>query len=1019
MARPPDVPLGAGGRAFQRLGRGIVAHPWRPVALWVILLVLALPLLAQLGHVTQNSASDLPASSPSSVAASDLARLYPTTSVASSSLLLFTGTNLTDATGQRVVLAVTSALASDPKLTEIAGVDSLYSAYAGYLAAQGTLAQAILTASLNASDPHLNTGAMAELLWGPPALFFQSWEANVTAHPSATPSSFNYPSFVAAQADEPTGSAGRGVLGDFYNGTPGIAAGFNASVALNGSGDCARLASAAGSCLASTVAANEGPLLMAFLPANTPASARFLGAAVLSDLGVGNFSNSTAWPPVTFDAVALGSGLSAPFLSQVWSAFDTAGRPPPSTSRWATAIADGPTGQYPLPIPRSVQRPFVSSDGSAELIYVSFAESDSTTTSTGASPVFNDVREIDRIVPTAVSSADPSGGIGYVQTGPAPLDADESSVLSANLAIVLPLTIAILVLITVLYFRSPVSPLVTFSGLGIAIGLGLAGLVAIALLFGKVDQTAITLENTFVLGVGTDYSIFLVARYREELRGGAESHDAVVTAVTWAGQSVATSGGTAILATLALAFSGVGLLSQWGETLSLAVFITVLVALTLVPALLTIIGPRVFWPEVGERARRVAASSRAEYVAGTGYFHRAGILARRRPAMLIVLILLVSVPLAYVAVTAPLSYDFYQQLPSAPGPTDGLAALGQHFGPGDAFPMQILMTFPAPLIQGSTPNASEFVELSQITATVEGTAGVASVQSPIGPDGAGLSEWLAYGSDLPGTQAQLIGTLAPYLGTDGQTIVLTVTPASSGLSTSAVSLLRTLEDEVPRTTAGDPGAPPVHIEYGGGAAVTSDLAEQTALATERMILAVCIGLIIVLFVVLRSVVIPPLAVATIGLSIGWAWGATQVVFTQILGLGLFFFVPTVLFLLILGLGIDYNIFLLTRVREERLRGRSSRDAVLEGVTRTGGIITAAAIILGSAFAVLGVGNFVLLRAIGFSVATAVILDALVVRTYLVPASLNLLGDRVWQWRGPRNAVAAADHPIGPDPPDPN
>jgi RND superfamily putative drug exporter len=367
-----------------------------------------------------------------------------------------------------------------------------------------------------------------------------------------------------------------------------------------------------------------------------------------------------------------------------------------------------------------------------------------------------------------------------------------------------------------------------------------------------------------------------------------------------------------------------------------------------------------------------------------------------------------------VAVTAPLSYDFYQQLPPGQGASQGLTALDQHFGPGDAFPMEVLVTFPAPLLISTTPNASEFVELSQITTAINGTSGVASVQSLVGPGGAPLSAWLGYAAALHGTQAELSGTFGEYVGVDGRTVLLTVVPASSGLSASAVALLTHLQSVVPASIAGDPDPGSVQVEYGGGASVTADLAAQTALATERMFIAVCIGLAIVLFVVLRSALIPPMAIATIALSIGWAWGATQVLFAKIFALPLFFFVPTVLFILILGLGIDYNIFLLTRVREERLRGRTSQEAVLEGITRTGGIITAAAIILAAAFAALGAGDFLLLRAIGFAVATAVILDALVVRTYLVPASLQLLGDRVWHLRSATSAGPPL--PPAPEPP---
>src|SRR5208282_3991669 len=151
---------------------------------------------------------------------------------------------------------------------------------------------------------------------------------------------------------------------------------------------------------------------------------------------------------------------------------------------------------------------------------------------------------------------------------------------------------------------------------------------------------------------------------------------------------------------------------------------------------------------------------------------------------------------------------------------------------------------------------------------------------------------------------------------------------------------------------------------------------------------------------------------TIALSISWAWSVTYLVFQLLLGFPLFFYVRTIMFLLILGLGIDYNIFVLTRVREERVKGASSSAAIVTAIGRTGGIITAAAIILASAFAALMIGQFTLIRAIGFSVAIAVVLDAMVVRTYLVPAALQLLGDRAWSLSGRR---ARPTTPVAPGP----
>ncbi len=326
--------------------------------------------------------------------------------------------------------------------------------------------------------------------------------------------------------------------------------------------------------------------------------------------------------------------------------------------------------------------------------------------------------------------------------------------------------------------------------------------------------------------------------------------------------------------------------------------------------------------------------------------------------------------------------------------------------------MVLLVTFQAPLVASGVPNVGEFQDLNALTAMVAATPGVASVASPTSPSGAPLSVWENLSTLPAGERGLLNGTLAGFVGSDGRTVLVSIAPSSPGLSSSAVGLLGTLKSSVGAFAASHTSV--AGIAYGGGASETTDIRNQVAEATERMAIAVSIGLMIVLLVVLRSVVIPPMAVATIGLSIGWAWGVTNLVFTNGFGLPLFYFAPTVLFILILGLGIDYNIFLLTRVREERLRGRTTSDSTVQAVASTGGIITAAAIILASAFAILITGQFILLKAIGFAVAAAVLLDAMVVRTYLVPASLYLLGERVWWWPGRSRKPAGS----GPNPPPP-
>ncbi|MCI4346886.1 MAG: MMPL family transporter, partial [Thermoplasmata archaeon] len=650
-------------------------------------------------------------------------------------------------------------------------------------------------------------------------------------------------------------------------------------------------------------------------------------------------------------------------------------------------------------------------DGRAEVVIVQYTVASSYVADNGSTPVYHDVNELDHLVPTLLAANPASHGLQYYQTGPAALDTQENSDLSSTIALVLPLTIITLIVITILYFRAPLTPIVTFGGLAIVLLLGLGAVVLVGHLITKVDSTTLALVTTFVLGVGTDYSIFLVARYREEIYRGVPPEEAIVTTVTWAGQAVATSGTTAVIATLALAFSGIALLSQWGMVLSIAVLLTVLISLTLVPAFLTLLRNRIFWPYVGPRLEREATRARERTQKQNTYYFRAGRFTQRRPKSIVGTVVLVSLPLLVLALSLPISYNFYDQLPGNQSSSQGLAAYNQHFGSGAMFPFQALVVFGAPLLQGNSSNVPEFTDLAALTDSWTNSSGVSAVDSPVGPDGAPLSAWVTYGALPAASRASLSHLLSAYLGVDGRSVLLTVVPAASGLSYAAVKTFTGLQNGLPGVLANHGTISAVY--FSGGAPVTHDLAAQTGQATIRMILLVSVGLLLVLFAVLRTVVIPVFALATILLSISWALALTSLFLTSLLGYPLFFFVPTVMIILILGLGTDYNIFLLTRIREERLRGRTNSESIVHALGHTGGIITAAAIILASAFAILGVGNFTLLRTIGFGVAIAVLLDALVVRTYLVPATLGMMGDRVWDWRLRRPGPAVDPPSVSP------
>jgi RND superfamily putative drug exporter len=968
-----------------------VRHPRWVVLAWVVLLLLSLPLLSHVSAATSPSTVSLPASSPSQQAQALFARVFPNLTADSSSLIVLTGNNVTGPVGRNVTVQLAAAILNDRSLQALQGVSSLYSAYQAYLAGQGALGLATLSGALRAApSPLLVVNQTAALLWGVASTYTTTWQALVGSGGSGA-ARWNYPAYQMTYQDYAGDPPALQNLSLFYNGSTTPGNGFN------GTADCAADPSAVVACSTEVV-----------LAVHARERATPLGAAVLDHLGLLNF---TSWPAVqraTAFWIGAGSGLPGGWLDDLWTTFPGLDVPTPALAGWAGQVVDtGTIWTYPLPVPPSLRMDFLSPGNNVTLLSLSYSRSDS------SAPVASDIATLGTLVPLTLDRADPSHSLTYYQTGDAALVVSETNLINQDTDTILPVTLLLLLGIIVIYFRSALAPVVILTTIGMALALGLGTMVLLSLLLGPFTQTSVTLLLTFVLGVGTDYSVFLTARYKEELIRGSSSPEAVVTAVGWAGESVATSGVAVVLATLAMALSGTSLIADWGKVLSMGVAIAVLVAVTLVPAVLSLLGPRVFWPYTGARFQRYAKERNRRFAEGKGYFHQASTFSTRHPGAVVGVVALLSLPLVYVALTAPSDYSYFDQLPSSAPAAQGLSVISHAFGPGYVFPMTVLVTLAAPPFPpGGVPNATELSELSTVNTTIATTPGVARVTSLFGPGGAPLPTWLDLPDLPPAVRAGLSATLSQFVGTDGRTVLFTVYMTESGQSTAAVETLDSVRSELTTYALGHPDLVAMH--YGGAPAVTEDLKDQLAQSTDLMFLAIVVGLLLFLFVALGSALLPPLALITIGISVAWAWAITALLTVDVFGLSLFFYVPPVLFLLIMGLGMDYNIFLLTRVREERLRIGRSTESVVEAVTHTGGIITAAGMILAGAFFSLTLAHVVLLRVLGFAVGLAVLLDAMVVRTYLVPALLRSTGERAW-W-GPRWVRRRPPPPTGPEDP---
>jgi RND superfamily putative drug exporter len=500
----------------------------------------------------------------------------------------------------------------------------------------------------------------------------------------------------------------------------------------------------------------------------------------------------------------------------------------------------------------------------------------------------------------------------------------------------------------------------------------------------------------FLMSIGTDYSVFLLARYREELVRGTDPKQAVATTVRWAGQSITTSGLAVMVVAVALTVSGISFLNQLGICLLIAVACAIVANLTVLPSILVLVGPRIFWPNSGQRFQRYAERRTRNLATHRDYIARAGRAATRRPVLVIGLIVALSAPVVVVALQVPVSYDITNiGLPANNPAQVGFVQLQNDFGASYLSTSFALVTFSQPILVGDQPNVSELRATVGLQAAMNSTPGVASVTTFVGPGGAPLGLWLNF-SELPAaTHLALNASLGSFLGVDGRTVLFNIATNASGYSESAITVLGGLKQSIDRYDAAHPGVSEVYL--GGAAPTTQDIRSLVNQATEEMLIGAAIGLLVLMLVLLGSAFVPLLALGVIGLSILWSWAATYFVVGIVESEALIFLLPLILLILVLGLGMDYNVLLLTRVKEERTLGNRGAQAVRDAVTHAGGVITAAAVILGGAFLLLGFTSPLgLLAAIGLGIGFAVLLQAFVVQLFFTPAVLTLGKDGIWR-----------------------
>ena len=640
--------------------------------------------------------------------------------------------------------------------------------------------------------------------------------------------------------------------------------------------------------------------------------------------------------------------------------------------------------QYPPLIPPSIIQNFISPDGKAMIILVTFSQSPGSFGSADSDPILKNVVTMRNII-SQLKASDSEPLQTYV-TGDLATTADSSLGSTADLSRIEPVTIGAILILAGLFFFAIVTPFVPLATVGMALLMAEGGLYLIGKYIIPIQDTTTTFLFTIMLGVGTDYAIFLMARYREERVEGRDKAQAVQTSITWSGESIATSATTVIIAFGAMTLTSFTLLRSIGVGLGFGVLIALLVSLTLIPSLILIAGDRIFWPTSGKRFEAYAARARKRRAERPGYFRRAASFSVRRPVLVLGLALIISIPAIYIALTGSTSFDFAAGLPQAES-VKGITVLEQSFGAG---PTQLLVQFPAPIIENGNLTGAAQATLEKLSQNIAGLSNVKEVTGPTRPNGIPVNATNTAGLSLGERQA-ILGSI----GKDNRTALLTVLFADEPFTQNSLNTVTQIRNLITTLQGSDPSLAQDTILVGGASASTLDFANETVNQFNTIRVLTVAAIFVVLLIVLGSYPLAITGILSIGLSIIWAYAATLLFFNNVLQSGVLFIIPLVLFLLLYGIGMDYNIFILTRIREEAQKGKETRQAVVDAVDRTGGIITALALILAGALGSLLLSSNRLLEGFGFAIALAVVLDAMVVRTYLVPAIMSLLGPRAW------------------------
>lgn len=506
--------------------------------------------------------------------------------------------------------------------------------------------------------------------------------------------------------------------------------------------------------------------------------------------------------------------------------------------------------------------------------------------------------------------------------------------------------IVVALIVLLVAFGTAIAALVPIGLALVSVGIGIAGITVLA---GSMDvsTSALPVAGMVGLGVGIDYALFIVARYRENRASGQDNQRALAGAMGPSGAAVVFAGGTVIVAMAALAIIGLGALTSIGLATALVVLVAVSAAITLLPAVLGLLGDRI---DTGRVLGRNRTARRTEDSAWWRFAHR--VSGRPWPYLLgaTTVLLALAAPVLWIQTSFPAAGD----APTTTTHRQAYDLLAEGFGPGVNGPLLIVVDLAAP--------GADAADVPRLTADIASRSHIASVGEPVS-------------------------------SADGSTVVFSALPTTGPADRETSVAISEVRDLIPD-----------NVYVSGLTATTDDLNQRLSETLPLFVGGVLAASFILLMLVFRSVVVPVKAALMNLLSIGGAYGVLVAVFQwgwfgNLIGLEgptpITSLVPVIMFPILFGLSMDYEVFLLSRIREEYARTGDNVESVARGLAGTGRVITSAALIMVAVFLSFVASPLPSLKMLGLGLATAVLIDATIVRMMLVPATMSLLGRANW------------------------